>query len=473
MRPSLPRLTGAAPRSYATAPSGKGDGGRRTDPTPADPRNDIIRRALYPIQRSHQVLLPLDFRNSTWRVEWLEEGRSIIWNQMFQLQTPLDQLSSVDVALAAELKEVARELEQVSSHSSTLEPKPNQLSLERTAQRHRHLDEERERLIEKARLHAPKESLKPRSCSPHGSCALTNSTHEKAFRARTKLARSHQAQGQTNRGVTNQPNKLEMEELLKMLWVGVAEPVLDFLGYICTIGPLSFLPLHAAGNYNTSGQLLFRCAISSFAPNLSALLTPPADPAAFSGILAISQACTLGFPPLLGTVEELDHIARQTGGARFTRFDGRGATCSAVLAAMDQHSWAHFACHASQNPAESTASAFHLHDGPLDLAAVTRKQLKHADLAFLSVRQTAKGDKELSEEAVHLAAGMIMAGYWTVIATMWSINDEDAPIVAEKFYAYMRRKHCTMRWDIFETGLESRNLSDGHLMFIWSMSIVI
>ncbi|KAG8738472.1 hypothetical protein FRC10_006818, partial [Ceratobasidium sp. 414] len=88
-------------------------------------------------------------------------------------------------------------------------------------------------------------------------------------------------------------------------------------------------------------------------------------------------------------------------------------------------------------PAEPTASAFHLHDGPLDLAAVTRKQLKHADLVFLSACQTAKGDKELSEEAVHLAAGMIMAGYWTVIATMWSINDEDAPIVAEKFYAYM------------------------------------
>jgi CHAT domain-containing protein len=51
--------------------------------------------------------------------------------------------------------------------------------------------------------------------------------------------------------------------------------------------------------------------------------------------------------------------------------------------------------------------------------------------------QTATGDEHLPQEAVHLAAGMIMAGYPSVIATMWSIKDEDAPIVAEKVYAHL------------------------------------
>ncbi|QRV83471.1 ribosomal protein subunit L28 [Ceratobasidium sp. AG-Ba] len=41
-------------RTYATAPSGKGGG--RPDPTPADPRNDIIRRTLYPVERSHTIV---------------------------------------------------------------------------------------------------------------------------------------------------------------------------------------------------------------------------------------------------------------------------------------------------------------------------------------------------------------------------------------------------------------------------------
>ena len=58
-----------------------------------------------------------------------------------------------------------------------------------------------------------------------------------------------------------------------------------------------------------------------------------------------------------------------------------------------------------------------------------------ADLAFLSACQTSTGDEKLSEEAVHLAAGMLAAGYRGVIATMWSISDQYGPQVAEYFYA--------------------------------------
>lgn len=82
-------------------------------------------------------------------------------------------------------------------------------------------------------------------------------------------------------------------------------------------------------------------------------------------------------------------------------------------------------------------SAFDLHGGTLDLATIARRELKHADLAFLSACETATGDEELSEEAAHLAAGMIMAGYRSVIAIMWSIGDNDAPLIAEKVYEYM------------------------------------
>lgn len=36
-----------------------------------------------------------------------------------------------------------------------------------------------------------------------------------------------------------------------------------------------------------------------------------------------------------------------------------------------------------------------------------------------------------------MAAGILMVGYRTVIATMWSIGDEDAPLVAEKVYEHL------------------------------------
>ena len=43
----------------------------------------------------------------------------------------------------------------------------------------------------------------------------------------------------------------------------------------------------------------------------------------------------------------------------------------------------------------------------------------------------------VAEESVHLAAGMMMVGCKGVIATMWSISDNDAPTVAEDVYRHM------------------------------------
>ncbi|CAE6487268.1 unnamed protein product [Rhizoctonia solani] len=51
------------------------------------------------------------------------------------------------------------------------------------------------------------------------------------------------------------------------------------------------------------------------------------------------------------------------------------------------------------------------------------KSFKNKGLAFLSACQTATGDTNLPDEAVHLASGMLMAGYPSVIATMWSVMD--------------------------------------------------
>ncbi|KAF8599474.1 hypothetical protein BDV93DRAFT_560273 [Ceratobasidium sp. AG-I] len=145
-------------------------------------------------------------------------------------------------------------------------------------------------------------------------------------------------------------------------------------------------------------------------------------------------------PSLPGTVAELATIQEKSKGHVVSRLDSELATPAAVLAGMEKHSWVHLACHAKQNTTDPLQSAFYLHDGVLDLASITQKPLKHAELAFLSACQTAAGDESISEEAVHLAAGMLMAGYRSVIATMWSIGDEDAPLVAERVYEYLMER---------------------------------
>jgi CHAT domain-containing protein len=205
----------------------------------------------------------------------------------------------------------------------------------------------------------------------------------------------------------------------------------------CSTGPLAFLPIHAAGCYDEPNSKIFDFAISSYTPTISALVASPQDPAKFRGILAIGQAETVGCAPLPGTIAELNAISKQAANLRFTQMDGDSATAAAVLSEMEEHSWVHLACHARQNTFEPTKSAFHIHGGTLDLATITRKVLKHASMAFLSACQTATGDEKLPDEAVHLAAGMIVAGYPTVIATMWSIQDSDTPLIAEKVYAHL------------------------------------
>jgi CHAT domain-containing protein len=106
---------------------------------------------------------------------------------------------------------------------------------------------------------------------------------------------------------------------------------------------------------------------------------------------------------------------------------------------MEQHDWVHLACHAHQSVDDPTESGFFLHDGTLDLGSINRRSFKGKGLAFLSACQTATGDSKLPDEAIHLASGMLMAGYSSVIATMWSVYDEDAPLVADSVYGQLMK----------------------------------
>jgi CHAT domain-containing protein len=155
-------------------------------------------------------------------------------------------------------------------------------------------------------------------------------------------------------------------------------------------------------------------------------------------MLAIGQEATPGQSRLPGTKAELSVIAKHAKPPlQHTEIHGGDATAVNVLAAMEQHDWVHLACHAHQNRREPIESGFFLHDGTLSLASIAQKSFRNKGLAFLSACQTAKGDEKLADEAVHLASGMLMAGYPSIIATMWSVVDADAPVVADSVYAQL------------------------------------
>ena len=154
----------------------------------------------------------------------------------------------------------------------------------------------------------------------------------------------------------------------------------------------------------------------------------------FQGLLGVSQASTPGQPALPNAEKELTNIEQLGSRLHVHSLPGKLATVENVVEKMEQCSWVHLACHATQDTADPLHSAFCFHDGKLTLSKIITKSFPHADFAFLSACQTATGDANLSEEAVHLAAGMLSAGYRSVIATMWSIRDCDAPLISSEVY---------------------------------------
>ncbi|MEQ1737437.1 MAG: CHAT domain-containing protein [Rhodoglobus sp.] len=246
-------------------------------------------------------------------------------------------------------------------------------------------------------------------------------------------------------------------DLLEWLWRAVAGPVLDVLGHTgppedgapwprvwwCPTGPLTLLPLHAAGRHSRTNaqptaarETAAGRVVSSYTSTLGALLR--AREAARSGPvrqLAIGMPDTPHQWPLPEVLEELNVLASHLPPPDYARhLVGPEATQDAVVRALPHYSWLHLACHASRNAGDPSQSAIHLWDGPLCIADLAGIRLQHGDFAFLSACDTAAGSPRLPDEAIHLAAAMQLLGYRRVIATLWTIEDSPAPGIADAVY---------------------------------------
>ncbi|KIM23683.1 hypothetical protein M408DRAFT_27643 [Serendipita vermifera MAFF 305830] len=208
-------------------------------------------------------------------------------------------------------------------------------------------------------------------------------------------------------------------------------------------GPVAIINIHklrCAGNYNSDavGEKLSDYVVSSYTPTLTAILDqlPPEMTRDFQ-ILTVAQPSTPDATKLPETEKEVKRVKEIAGGIRVRALINEEATTVQVLQAMKESNWIHLACHGVQDRKESLKSGFLLHDKILELSELIREPLPKTDFAFLSACQTAMGDEKVAEESVHLAAGMLFSGCKGVIATMWSIQDEDAPKVTEVVYNWM------------------------------------
>jgi tetratricopeptide (TPR) repeat protein len=249
-------------------------------------------------------------------------------------------------------------------------------------------------------------------------------------------------------------------ETLGWLWEAVAAPVLEGLGWHdhhadgepwlrvwwCASGLLSLLPLHASGK--NSATVRSR-AVSSYTPTIRALIhgrqtgsasygVPAEGVAADGRVVAIAMRHTPGHRELTEALAEAEWLKAHHPG-RVTLLPDEAATHEAVIGALPDSQWAHFACHGSSNAANPTASALLLRDQPLKVLDVNRLHLAGAELAFLSACSTAQTSPRLADEVINMASAFQVAGYRHVIGTLWPVADTQARETAELIYAALGR----------------------------------
>ncbi|MGW0919109.1 CHAT domain-containing protein [Streptomyces sp. NPDC002755] len=242
---------------------------------------------------------------------------------------------------------------------------------------------------------------------------------------------------------------------LRWLWNTTVRPVLDEVRHNhprglpriwwCPTGMLSFVPLHAAGEYTSlygdrGGECAADRVISSYTPTLRALrhaarrgsgisAPPPGDP------LVVAPQ-TPGEPELPQVTRELNALRQLYPGC--TDLTGPRATKGRILAELSRHSWLHFAGHGSQNVQVARSAHLVPHDhalhGGIGADTLRALNLARAELAFLSACSTATGQLTLADDQVHVAGMLLGSGFRHVVAAQWTVYDQVAAEVATAFH---------------------------------------
>ncbi|KAG2009631.1 mucin-like protein 1 [Coprinopsis cinerea AmutBmut pab1-1] len=271
--------------------------------------------------------------------------------------------------------------------------------------------------------------------------------------------------GKRNRSVDD-----DFRRVLEILWELVVLPVVERLRlkkinsqddnsqddsdlrrriWWCPTGPFAFLPVHAAGIYSSQGEgisCLSDYAVSSYCSSPQDLLAPPTKSGPDFKMFAVIEPEKLGpgMSSLPSATLELEKIKSQIPDQRrLTTLVGskdNPTSTKSVIDEINTSSIVHFGCHGMQDLSNPLNSHLLLSGGQLTVEGLIREcQTSTPALAYLSACETAMGDEERPDESLTLAATMMFAGFRGVVGTMWSIHDQDAPIVANVFYQHLFR----------------------------------
>lgn len=408
-------------------------------------------------------------------VELLDQGRSVLWSQVLDTRTDLTALHTAHPDQAARLEELRAGLDDLPDGRTG--PDDDAEHRRRLARAWDTLLDEIRRLPGFAHFLKPLPFADLSAATAGGPMILVNVSRFRCDALVVTPGRVHvvplpgltapAAQRRTrdylaalerldDPGTPTGPTQQALLSTLEWLWDTVAAPVLDselapsWRGgrvWWCATGPLALLPLHAAGYHDPDDEREYDAVlarvVSSYMPTLRGLLrarrpTAPPDHVRRLLILALGDPPPYAshLTPLPGARQEAEALRRRFP-ERHTLRLGAAATAQQALYLLDGHTCVHFACHAGQNLADPSKGALYLHDRPLTVTDLARLDLETPQLAVLSGCQTAVGGTDLPNEAIHLAAALLLGNFRHVVSTLWPIGDDSARALTDEVYALL------------------------------------
>ncbi|KAG8927782.1 hypothetical protein FRC02_007767 [Tulasnella sp. 418] len=412
-------------------------------------------------------------------VEFLEQGGNMLWSQMGRYRMQLVALQGERAPLVEEFTRLSRLMER--SATSSISNQTTQRTIEEQASTYRRVTEEWEALVEQIRnvrgfgnfLLPPRYSHLQRS-SQNGPVIIINVSVVRCDALiitvqnppvlvplpSVRMVDVHRYTLEFIDVVREGPScrRSLILSILRNLWDDMILPILDKLQELgvrpgsriwwCPTSYLSCLPIHAAGPHKGRNQNLPDLYVSSYTPTLSALLRSiHADTSPCSTytknpsprLLVIAQPRTPGQEGIPKVKEEIGRI--QTLVKSVDVLLGEKATHQAVLNGLGDHSWVHFACHASQKVGDPFNSRFHLHDESLTLLNIMEARPEEAQFAFLPACHSAAVVGNIRpHEAINLANSLQFVGFRSVIGTMYAMADIDGPLLSEHVYKHLFRR---------------------------------
>lgn len=242
-------------------------------------------------------------------------------------------------------------------------------------------------------------------------------------------------------------------DCLDWLWTAVAEPILNEIApdlgdrpqlWWSPVGEFTLLPIHAAGLHpRKSGQLatpkspaaatLPDRARSSYLPTIIGPRSPRAQASRAPGHLLYISAND--------TTEGLTHLAKEQQIVRsalrtipVTNLVDENATIPSVREAIPNCSYLHIAAHGTTDAEESFNVGFELRDGLFTLRDLAGCNTQNGVLAVLLTCDSATGDAQTPNEALHVAGAAHQAGFPDVIAATMPLRDTSSIPVVDGVY---------------------------------------